>query len=546
MKYIEHISIPLSGHMQIKKNDTESASKTDQKTNSNFTEYTYLCSSCNKTFNVPAQKKINIYLKDQTIYIINKNENGNDLITEYDTQCLTEQSLNSPLQLSFFDEPLKDKSIQFRKEIYKNELIICPFCNYKGKIATSKNIVEYDIFSDDSKTIISQTIESEDKDFLPQKYWPAEYDFPLKASISFSHEHHNTTFELSDCNKKRIEYIADLRTNEQLSGFTLTNYINENDIIKEALVKRFEKLQDTKIPYDYSELNLEYFVLLTQFKGFPKNFYEFMPYECNTHTFEKSFQDIVKMLTDYNKVPELYKMLNFPNKKRFKKILFENPELFFYYREIKKLPFENYDILLKILSSEKLFEFLALLHNLPNINFFIYEVIYKKGEAMAWKFITKNFDFLPEIAGSYFIVSDDLRQELLQYGFDAICENGGLTKQSSFNLPVTRSHEHIIPDEQFGKYRFTALKNTDAYQKVASELNNCLSYEMYKSVFGISINGRYVAAIALDKDQIIEAKLKNNKDIETNEEISKVFSLWIEKHSLVCAYEEYEEEVEFI
>ena len=439
MKNYEHISIPIRGFMRTQETLTLSAEKACQKINFDFKEYTCarktddgsitlvkdvcLCSSCNQLFSVPDNKD----LEDE--------ENKETINPELSS--MPEQFFNWAFQLSFFEEQPKDEVFYIQKLQYKDEVITCPFCENKGKIVNSNQIAEYDIYSDDKITTISHTIASAQKYFLPNIQCNAAYDFPLEATISFFHDQQNATFELLDCNGKTIEAIAELRTTNQINGYCMTNHINNNCRLKAIIKDKFEKTQKAKIPFDSYELNLEYFILLTQFKGFPRNFYESIPYECETHNFEYDFNIFAKLLTNYNIVPELYDLLGFPDNKQMKKLLFENPALFFYTPEIKRLPFKNDDVLLNILSSNLVFDFLVLLYYLPNTNCFIEDLIRKKGEGSAWKFIIENFDDLREKTASYLIASSDPRDRVLKNSIKVIYTDDELVKPT-FNLPVAQ------------------------------------------------------------------------------------------------------------
>jgi hypothetical protein len=102
--------------------------------------------------------------------------------------------------------------------------------------------------------------------------------FPLKAQVIFNHENRQTTFLLSDNHGEIIEQsILDEQRNP-LNGYVMLTHINSDTPLKRALAETFGQFYDGSIPFDISEITLHTFILLNQFQGFPKDFYNAIPF----------------------------------------------------------------------------------------------------------------------------------------------------------------------------------------------------------------------------------------------------------------------------
>jgi hypothetical protein len=389
---------------------------------------------------------------------------------------------------------------------------------------------------------VVQRVEYETRMFaLPYgRAYDPNYRYPLEIKLTFNRETYRTVFQLTDREGSPL-LVKDITLEAvSLQGFSIAKHLVHDTPLKTAVIAAFEAAGGS-LPFRRDELDIETFSLLNRFLGFPRAFYDAIPFSENNKKIDRGFAEIAGRLRRYQNVGALYTTLGLPDKKRFKKAVMENPALLFYAAELQTLPFQNYDIMLKIITSNEVFSFLAKLHDLPGIRLFLAKLIALKGEAAAWKLIEKRMDLLHRDAAYGLLIPESRFNKLISG--EPWEETDIITP--SFNHPVSQSYGPAIPDEQIGPYAFVALRNTASYRKAARELRNCLARRTDLRVFGIMRNRRFAGAAAIDGSKILEALLTDNQPIDQNEEIFKAFSIWAEKNKLEYRRVPYHDELPF-
>jgi hypothetical protein len=276
-----------------------------------------------------------------------------------------------------------------------------------------------------------------------------------------------------------------------------------------------------------------------RFNGFPAYFYSAIPFAEGRLVIDDSFAEAAALLTDYDDIAEVYERLGLPDKKRFKEIIFNKPDLLFYADELRRFPFGNYDVKIRILHSYNLYPFLHILHSTPKVRDFINALISVKDESAAWDSIDRGIGTLVQAAAKWNMLSAAQQNtpHLLRGNLHDIDARLFGIPYSSGNFPLPRRHSLSRVEKQVGAYRFVLLKNRFMYKQAASALNNCLALcvpSIYSGTNDVSTvivmvkQGKAVAAIDLVDDQITQAKLYDNEPIKADADIYDSFLKWLD------------------
>jgi len=400
-------------------------------------------------------------------------------------------------------------------------------------LTTEKNKAVYTVYSHPFLTMIRQRIEQDEIGFALSSEAAKNIDFPIEIKLIFNHKARRTHFQVFGNDGELISEADITEELDPLQDFSIANHINTDTELRKIITEAIARNNGDTLPfYDY-EVDLETLVLLNRFPGFPHSFYDAIPFTKNSRNIDDSFIEIAEMIDNYYNIGTVYEKLGLPNKKQFKKAVMENPALLFYAKELNSIPFQNYDVLLKIIRSDEVFEFLSLLHYLPvgHLHYFIKQLIAANGETAAWKKMKANLFYLPRTASAYFILPEKQQRKLLKD--NDLWHIHHCMLDPSFNLPV-QSKAEDAPAEQIDEYLFVMLRNSLAYQKAARVLGNCLNEYRRENicVFGIMHKNQYVAAVSVYKNRIEEATLKRNKSIEDDADIFMAFTSWVEKNGL--------------
>lgn len=423
----------------------------------------------------------------------------------------------------------------FREPPDVHREVCCPHCGKKAKAA--KDGAWYCVASSAEQIAVIQSVTLTDRfKLLPISMpWGEDVRFPLKLNLSFFYNTRRTRFCVCDREGETLwdeditEHILPLR------GFLMERHISSHTQLRQVLFRAFEKLHAGGLPFDEDEIDLETLVLLNRFQGFPRNFFDAIPFAGGSKRIESSFSGIAGRLGRYRDTPELYAELGLPAKKAVRRTFFKTPALFFYAREIKELPFRNGDVLLQILRAPEVFLFLALLKTLPGMMGFLRAVVAQKGDAAAWQWIRRRIESLPFVAAAYLLLPEGKREDIL-HGASSRSAPGLLFPDGvAFNYPFAREYAAKIPNSRIGEYVFRELKTIADYRAAGDELNNCLGTYTRSRVIGVKKAQRYVAAIEISGDAVVLASLSGNEAIQNDVEIYAAFLRWAEQNRLSVA-----------
>lgn len=447
-----------------------------------------------------------------------------------------EEFFNWALQLTLPGLDNDQEDFVFFELPDRDDSLICPHCEYTTRAAarTFINRVESGPFL----TVVTQTLILGDgrAAVLPYGNPLAEpADLPLKAQVVFDHKNRQTAFMLFNNREEIIEHSVLDEQCDPLNGYAFLAHINAGQL-KTALAEAFGRFYRGSIPFDTDEITLNTFVLLNRFQGYPKDFYNAIPFAGNTRKIDGSFHAVTAslMAAQYKDIDTVYRRYGLPDKKSIRKAVFQTPALLFYAEELAALPFRNVDVFLQILQSDDIFYILSKLHLLPGILVYLAAMVNEKGEANAWAFVKKIIDFLEDAASIYLLSPPENKRPVLRKTVKELTEwhyNGYY--KSPYNLPVIKKSAGV-PDSRVDEYDFRALKNTFEYREAGIKLRNCLARYRYHSgqVFIIEHNHRPLAALEVCGEEIVHAFLAENESVQNDERLYAVLVRWAEINRL--------------
>jgi len=502
----------------------------------------YECANCFQTFSAPFKTLADDYDENET------NESKELSENKIDLSYVSADFFNWALQLTLPGLNVNNGDFIFFELPNRDESLACPHCGHTTH--TTTRTFNYRVDSNQYLTTITQTFNFTDGWVAVLPYGKPISDpeiFPLKAQVIFNHENRYTTFLLSDNHGEIIEQSILNAQRNPLSGYVMLTHINSDTPLKKVLAETFGRFYGGSLPFEMSEITLHTFILLNQFQGFPKDFYNAIPFSGATRKIDDSFNAISTYLmnTQYKDIDTIYRHYGLPDKKSIRNAIFNIPALLFYAEELAALPFCNVDILLQILKSDDIFNFLSKLHSLPGISVYLAAMIYEKGEAKTWASIKKYINFLEDVASLYLLSPQKDKKLILR---KAIKDFVGWHYQGSgrfkYNLPVQKSSTSIL-DSRIDGYDFYALRNTFEYREAGIKLRNCLADYHYNSgnIYIVKHNQYPLAAIEVHNNEIVHALLAENESIKNDERLYIAFIQWAKINRLKVNLENGPDEV---
>lgn len=449
-------------------------------------------------------------------------------------------------QISFFDE--LPSVLVFNNPIEEMSFFICPKCNMKSH--QSKGFVDVLFVVDKRKIKISRKLELQE---WFQIEWGADKicitEFELYETITFNLRNGHTFVSLEDgCGEKlQIRDISNIRP-DLYSDDPIFELINLYKPVNRELKNRFVKIFHGPLPFRTKELTVEQFVLMTRFIGYDSGFYNALPYAEKGDLIERRFLKPARRLHHAAKVPSIFEKTMLPKVKSIRKLLFCNPALFFYTEELEQLwkIIEDVNLFRNFITSQNIFSELAFLHKMPRlINFYAeYKAEIGIGRLYHHFFRATNRYWLYNYVSWYYLLSEyDKKIERQKW------HNGWLEKRDDFegiendmgalfgvSIPDCSSKDFRHPglECRINGYSFRRLKNSMEFLRAGKELKNCLDdWQFFRNnVYGIMDNGKYVAAVEIKDNVIIQAHTCRNGDISDNRSIKQAFDVWKSRNSM--------------
>lgn len=443
-------------------------------------------------------------------------------------------------QTSMFEK--LPKTLLFNRPIEAMEKFVCPRCNMISH--PSKGFIDV-LFIVDRKTIkIFRKLELKE---LFQIKWGADKicitNFELYEAITFNLKNGHTYVSLEDGRgeKLKVHDISNTKAN-LYSDDPIFELINLYKPVNRELKNQFAKIFRGPLPFRTKELTVEQFLLMTEFIGYDSAFYSALPYADKGDLIERRFLKSAKRLHDSKKVPNIFEKTILPKVKSIRKIFFCNPALFFYIGELEQLwkIIEDINLFRNFITSKNIFSELAFLCKMPHLIDFYTEYKAEIGIKKLYHnfFQATNRYWLYNYVSWYYLLSEyDKKIERKKW------HNGWLEKRDDFegiendmgarfsvSIPDRSSKDFRHPGLEccINGYSFRRLKNSMEFLQAGKELKNCLAdWQFFRNnVYGMIDNGKYVAAVEIKDNVIIQAHTYRNGDISGNHSIKQAFDIW--------------------
>lgn len=442
----------------------------------------------------------------------------------------------SSQQISFFNEDTD--LLQLNIPLNDSESHICPRCGgistpFSGKeftvrleIEGNRIILSHATFNPQS--LIDLTEEDTDISFCP----------PISENIVFDLATGRTHLRLSDAKGNALGEWDIARVRSVWEDCKLYSTLQNNTLVRRRLRSLFEQQTQSAFPFMDAEQTPDHFLLFTLFQGYPRNFYDAVPFSVSTGEIDESFAEIIPALRNAKDIPALYDSLEIPKMKSVRRIFFANPGLFFYSEECIKLwqVIRDLNFFCAVLGFSHIYDILSFMHQFPSVMDFFTDYGAQHGEK-ALKALLKDF-------------SDCLKHVTIQYGAmnPAARKNHGVAYTSlEFDLaetappPIAHAYsipmrtKHPIPCSTVNGYSVVRLSSLRDYTIAAEALKNCLgeNYRSYGSVYVIKRCGKIQAAIEVRSKTVTQARCFNNAPIEFYPNLYATLKRWV-KHNSIC------------
>ena len=443
-------------------------------------------------------------------------------------------------QTSMFEK--LPKTLLFNRPIEAMEKFVCPRCNMISH--PSKGFIDV-LFIVDRKTIkIFRKLELKE---LFQFKWGADKicitNFELYEAITFNLKNGHTYVSLEDGRgeKLKVHDISNTKAN-LYSDDPIFELINLYKPVNRELKNQFAKIFRGPLPFRTKELTVEQFLLMTEFIGYDSAFYSTLPYADKGDLIERRFLKSAKRLHDAKKVPNIFEKTILPKVKSIRKIFFCNPALFFYTGELEQLwkIIEDINLFRNFITSKNIFSELAFLCKMPHLIDFYTEYKAEIGIKKLYHnfFQATNRYWLYNYVSWYYLLSEYDRKVERQKWHDGWLEKrddfegieNDMGARFSVSIPDRSSKDFRHPGLEccINGYSFRRLKNSMEFLQAGKELKNCLAdWQFFRNnVYGMIDNGKYVAAVEIKDNVIIQAHTYRNGDISGNHSIKQAFDIW--------------------
>lgn len=448
-------------------------------------------------------------------------------------------------QITMFGE--QPKVLKFNTPISSLDEYICPKCG----ISLCMNDESADILIKKRGKSITVSKKLKFTDLFNIKWIKSQLNitgFDISESITF--------------NLKKGRVFVSLKNNivENLGRFDISNVkcdeysedplfdsIGFYNSVQKELKRLFGEITKCPPPFDSGLLTAEKLILFTRFVGYSPEFYNALPYAENDRLIDRSFDKAAKSLRYAKNVPELYEKSGLPNTKSIRKIFFSSPELMFYIPELNGLwrIIGDINLFRSLITSKDIFIELMCLHKRPGLLEFYSEYNAEFGGASLVKMMSHHRDYWHNYAVHYLILNDyEKKTERKKWkdsfpsDIDMFYLYGCDLPGSRFSVPVpgntTGSNRYSEFECCIRGHSFTRLKNSAEYIKAGNMLHNCLTdwREIDGAVYVVMKNNKYLAAVQVKDDKIVQVYADNNESIRKHKNLYDIYKIWKDKNKL--------------
>ena len=431
-------------------------------------------------------------------------------------------------QLSIFEENGADVLV-ISSPIKLPVLFKCPECT---NVSFSSDDVRRVKISLDGKKVEIKSEISEIKEIIGLK-WIDEYSvivsFPMYETVVFDIGNGKVQMVLENDEGKKLCQKDVTDYPELLEGSIADNLIMHYKNIRRTMKRMFGEVWKVDLPYCGDNITTEALYKMTMFVGYDKEFYSGVPYKIGSVAVEKSFAEITEKLHCSDNIENVFRQTSLPEVKSVKRIFFKNPSLFFYVREANLMwnIINNYDLYCDFLELPCAFEVLSDLHVMPGIAEYIRDFCKVKSVQKFLKNINLDWAIARSSAVEYACSCAELKKMIIEKSSGVFGNGVWFCKKQLHSVPMRKPAEKITDCTVEGYY-FFLLRTSNEYAKAGRALENCLVEWSAQSspVICVKKQGKYVAAIEISDNKIVQARGYRNLTITNDRKFNKAFEKW--------------------
>ena len=433
----------------------------------------------------------------------------------------------SDVQPSLEAKPDAVLQIQLAED-FSDELI-CPECGYSSHKSDKYTCLDIDCAF--GKLVVKREIKNL-SDFVSMKWLSGTVGigFPVYEQIVFDVEKGEAYIQVLD--KESIMCTTQITDSEtDFSGDVLVDLLSKNNIVKRKIKNCLEELTGYKMPFTTNELDIDKLVNFVRFSGFPKDFYESIPFWRETRIVDESFKELAGNLRNPESAMQLLKESTLPYCKSVKRLFAKRSGLFFYLSECEFLfsLVKDVNILCTYLKKVSIFHFLSMMHYYDSsVKVFLKDYLDVLGQAR-FNNTFSPIDFYIQYSVFYGALSLYVRKKEHKKWLA-----GDKNFDCSNILPFGANNISVIfrdaekRDMVVNKYRFKNLRTKRESFIAGEKMQNCLvNWDTFSNPVAIVYKGdEIVAAVEFFNDYIVQAKQCRNKLIEPDSDLGIAIEKW--------------------
>lgn len=383
--------------------------------------------------------------------------------------------------------------------------------------------------------------------------------FPIYEVLTFNFNTSHTYIELQSDNRLPVA-TRDITSQPSVwEKGVIYRLISDNVIISRTIKRIFLEKFGGVLPFEKNELVPNKYILMTRFVGFPRRFYDAIPYARGTYQIEQTFCKVADKLHKTEDALLLFQKSGIPKCKSIKKLFFTNLGLLFYVDECEKLWKVINDInhFRYLMKCENIFDVLALLHQRPLLFGLILDYANIKGVRSMIGMLVNNWVMSIDYAIDYCTMNDAMKEaEHKKWkDYDVKCyrynENDDYDDDeyddeyddpfyfrrhnsiALFSIPM-KTPDESIQDCIIDGFSFSWLRCGNDYYMAGEALRNCLIgwHSMNNPVVVVKKNEKIVAAIEVAPRGVLQVQGYRNTNVSRVPGLSEAYQKWLEKYNL--------------
>lgn len=435
-------------------------------------------------------------------------------------------------QLSFFrPEPEK---LRLNRPVLPQGTLVCPECKNSFSCNSKRRQVTFERHR--HKVVIrAQMMDIAEFLTLPCVYRRnIQPTLPVYETVCFNFRNGHTSLGVETVHGQRLGTWDVTGCRDDWKQGVVHDCIAKNKRLRRTLHRLFTKEWGAPLPFRWEELGTAELRLLTAFVGYPRSFYAAIPFGEDSLKPDPSFRPHSRRLRYAGNAVALYDQSGLPKAKTVRRLFFENPGLFFYLEESRRLwqIIRDPNRFLSVFTCPHIYQILADLHTRPAVFVYLEDVAATGRVKRLVKDMLNYWSSLCCYGVHYNSMSPAMKKRERDQ-WKSRKPSSAMGEFPVFAIPLV-APEPRIPNCTIDDFEFYWLKTTADYTKAGVALDNCLSeWSLWNCpVMGVRKNGRIVAAIEVSKNTVVQAKSAQNKSLDRVPGLRAACEKWYAKNRL--------------